>query len=176
MMKNTVKRGTAANIYTPNFSMAGKTGTCQTEYWIEPGRYIASFAGYFPADNPKYSCIVVVHKPKRSKGYYGNIVAAPVFKRIAQKIYTDTPIMDELPSLEVESEAVEKDFEKYYTKVQNEKVLMPNVKGMPAMDAIPLLENLGLKVQVNGDGIVTSQSITAGQKIKSNQKVNLKLS
>jgi len=118
----------------------------------------------------------VVHKPKRSKGYYGNIVAAPVFKRIAQKIYTDTPIMDELPSLEVESEAVEKDFEKYYTKVQNEKVLMPNVKGMPAMDAIPLLENLGLKVQVNGDGIVKSQSITAGQKIKSNQKVNLKLS
>ncbi|MAG88951.1 penicillin-binding protein [Zunongwangia profunda] len=176
MMKNTVKRGTAANIYTPNFSMAGKTGTCQTEYWIEPGRYIASFAGYFPADNPKYSCIVVIHKPNRSKGYYGNTVAAPVFKRIAQKIYTDTPIMDELPSLEVESEAVEKDFEKYYTKVQNEKVLMPNVKGMPAMDAIPLLENLGLKVQVNGDGIVKSQSITAGQKIKSNQKVNLKLS
>jgi len=44
------------------------------------------------------------------------------------------------------------------------------------MDAIPLLENLGLKVQVNGDGIVKSQSITAGQKIKSNQKVNLKLS
>ncbi|MDN3596488.1 penicillin-binding protein [Zunongwangia endophytica] len=176
MMKNTVKRGTAANIYTPNFSMAGKTGTCQTEYWIEPGRYIASFAGYFPADNPKYSCIVVVHKPKRSKGYYGNIVAAPVFKRIAQKIYTDTPIMDTLPSLDVQSEIIDKDFEKYYSEVGTEKVVMPNVKGMPAMDAIPLLENLGLKVQVNGDGIVRSQSIIAGQKIKTNQKVNLKLS
>ena len=147
MMKHVVLRGTAANIYTPNFSMAGKTGTCQTEYWKGPGRYIASFAGYFPADNPKYSCIVVIHKPKRSKGYYGNIVAAPVFKQIAQKIYTDTPIMDTLPDLKIENKAVDRDFDKYYAKIQNEKVLMPNVVGMPAMDAVSLLENLGLKVE-----------------------------
>ena len=93
MMENTVRRGTAKNIYSPAFSMAGKTGTCQTEYWIEPNRYISSFAGYFPADNPQYSCIVVIHKPEKSIGYYGNIVAAPVFKQIAQKIYTDTPCL-----------------------------------------------------------------------------------
>ncbi len=176
MMKNVVKRGTAANIYTENFSMAGKTGTCQTEYWIEPGRYIASFAGYFPADNPKYSCIVVIHKPKRSKGYYGNIVAAPVFKDIARKIYTDTPVMDELESLEIDDKRVKTDFEKYYTKIQGEKLLMPDVRGMPAMDAVSLLENLGLEVKIKGSGIVKRQSVSAGQKIKNNQKVNLELS
>ncbi|MDT0642390.1 penicillin-binding protein [Zunongwangia sp. F363] len=175
MMENVVLRGTAANIYTPNFSMAGKTGTCQTEYWIEPGRYIASFSGYFPADNPKYSCIVVIHKPKRSKGYYGNIVAAPVFKSIAQKIYTDTPIMDELPGLDIKNENVEKDFQKYYSKVQNEKILMPDVTGMPAMDAISLLENLGFKVALNGKGKVRSQSVAAGREIKKDQELKVKL-
>ncbi|MDX1542444.1 MAG: penicillin-binding protein [Christiangramia sp.] len=176
MMKNTVLRGTASNIYTENFSMAGKTGTCQTEYWIEPGRYIASFAGYFPAENPKYSCIVVIHKPNRRKGYYGNIVAAPVFKDIARKIYTDTPVMDELESLEVDDKKVKSDFEKYYTKLQDEKLLMPDVTGMPAMDAISILENLGLEVRINGRGVVKRQSVSAGQKVKNNQKVNLELS
>ncbi|MCG9970205.1 penicillin-binding protein [Christiangramia crocea] len=176
MMKNTVMRGTASNIYTENFSMAGKTGTCQTEYWIEPGRYIASFAGYFPAENPKYSCIVVIHKPNRRKGYYGNIVAAPVFKDIARKIYTDTPVMDELESLEVEDKRVKTDFEKYYTKIQDEKLLMPDVTGMPAMDAISILENLGLEVRINGNGVVKRQSVTAGQKLKNNQTINLELS
>ncbi|MDT0675720.1 penicillin-binding protein [Autumnicola musiva] len=175
MMENVVRRGTAANIYTPNFSMAGKTGTCQTEYWIEPGRYISSFSGYFPADDPKYSCIVVIHKPKRSKGYYGNIVAAPVFKSIAQKIYTDTPIMDELPGLEIKNEKVEKDFQKYYSKVQNEKILMPDVTGMPAMDAISLLENLGFEVDMDGKGRVKKQSIAAGREIIQKEELKVKL-
>src|SRR5690606_32785930 len=47
ILKNTVKRGTANGIYSEDVSMAGKTGTCQVEYWIEGGRYISSFAGYF---------------------------------------------------------------------------------------------------------------------------------
>ena len=88
MMKNVVekKHGTAHNIYSEDISLAGKTGTCQTDYWKESGLYISSFVGYFPADKPKYSCAVVIHKPNKNKGYYGNIVAAPVFKEIAQKI------------------------------------------------------------------------------------------
>ncbi len=77
MMENVVRRGTADNIYDPNFSMAGKTGTCQTDYWTDTTQYISSFVGYFPADEPKYSCIVVIHKPNKKVGYYGNIVAAP---------------------------------------------------------------------------------------------------
>lgn len=98
MMKNVVVRGTANNIYSKDFSMAGKTGTCTTDYGNKKSKkqYIASFSGYFPADNPKYSCIVVIHKPKTSIGYYGNVVAAPVFKKIAKKIYIDTPVVDEV--------------------------------------------------------------------------------
>jgi len=155
--------------------MAGKTGTCQVEYWIEPGRYISSFAGYFPAEDPKYSCIVIIHKPNKRKGYYGNIVAAPVFKQIAQKIYTDTPVMDTLPSLDIKNDKVVGDFEAYYASFENEKLVMPDVTGMPAMDAVSLLENLGLKVNFQGAGKVKAQSISAGQKIETNQQVNLNI-
>jgi cell division protein FtsI (penicillin-binding protein 3) len=178
MMKNVVekKHGTAHNIFSPNFSMAGKTGTCQTEYWIESKRYISSFVGYFPAENPKYSCIVVIHKPDYKKGYYGNIVAAPVFKKIAQKIYTDTPIIDTVKDLEVSSASVEKNYESYFETARKYKTIMPNVEGMPAMDAITLLENIGIKVKLVGSGKVKKQSVGKGIKIKKNQIVVLELS
>ena len=175
MMENTVRRGTAKNIYSPDFSMAGKTGTCQTEYWIEPNRYISSFAGYFPADNPKYSCIVVIHKPEKSLGYYGNIVAAPVFKQIAQKIYTDTPVVDEVDLLQENYKNTESDYETYYGKVNKDHKTVPNVKGMSGMDAIALLENLGMKVRFRGSGKVTTQSVQAGEKLIKNQTITLEL-
>ncbi len=178
MMKNVVekKHGTAHNIYSPNFSMAGKTGTCQTEYWIEAKRYISSFVGYFPAENPKYSCIVVIHKPDYEKGYYGSTVAAPVFKKIAQKIYTDTPIIDTVENLDEKSMIVEKSYEAYFDVAQKYKTIMPNVEGMPAMDAITLLENIGMKVQLIGSGNVIKQSVVKGTKIKKNQIIVLELS
>ncbi len=175
MMENTVKRGTAKNIYSPAFSMAGKTGTCQTEYWIEPNRYISSFAGYFPADNPRYSCIVVIHKPEKSIGYYGNIVAAPVFKQIAQKIYTDTPVIDEVDLSEDNSETVDNYYDSYYKAVNKTYTTVPNVKGMSGMDAVALLENLGLKVRFRGSGKVKTQSISAGEKLVKNKTIILEL-
>jgi cell division protein FtsI (penicillin-binding protein 3) len=71
-------------------TMAGKTGTARianatTQY--QDKIYQASFAGYFPADNPLYSCIVVINNPKN--GYYGGAVAGPVFAEIANKIYAN---------------------------------------------------------------------------------------
>ncbi len=180
MLKNVVVRGTAKSLYSPNFSMAGKTGTAQTEYWMKDWdsnpRYISSFVGYFPAENPKYTSIVVIHKPNNKIGYYGADVSGPVFKKIAQKIYTDTPIEYELESLNIKNDKISKNFEKYFATAQSNKSLMPDVVGMPAMDALSLLENLGLSVSINGKGKVKNQSIPAGQKIKNNQQVALSLS
>jgi cell division protein FtsI (penicillin-binding protein 3) len=178
MMKNVVekKHGTAHNIYSSNFSMAGKTGTCQTEYWIEPGLYISSFVGYFPAEDPKYSCIVVIHKPDKKMGYYGNVVAAPVFKKIAHKIYTDTPIVDTVVNLDENFSEVEKSYDAYYKTAQKYKTIMPDVKGLPAMDAITLLENMGMKVKLVGSGKVITQSVTKGTKLSKNQTIILHLS
>lgn len=179
ILKNVVYRGTAKSLYSENFSMAGKTGTAQTEYWMadwsENKRYISSFVGYFPADNPKYSCIVVIHKPSTKKGYYGADVSGPVFKAIAQKIFTDTPLIDEVETLEFKNLIVENDFETYYNLAQNHKTIMPSVVGLPTMDAIPLLENMGLKVKVNGTGIIKSQSVEKGEKVQKNQTIVLNI-
>ncbi|MGK0322974.1 MAG: cell division protein FtsI (penicillin-binding protein 3) [Psychroserpens sp.] len=179
ILKNVVVRGTGNRMYSKNFSMAGKTGTARTEYnnaeeWRKDRKYISSFAGYFPADNPKYSCIVVIHKPSTKIGIYGADVAGPVFKRIAKKIYTETPLIDELESLEVVDEKIDEQYEFFYKTAQLHKRIMPNVVGLPAMDALALLENMGLKVNMEGTGTVKSQSINKGLKIKPNQIIVLR--
>ena len=177
IMENTVKRGTAENIYTPDFSMAGKTGTAKTEYWLDgPTQYVASFAGYFPADKPKYSCIVVVNKPNSKLGYYGSEVAAPVFREIAVKIYSDTPIQQLVPSLQPASESQVDNYEAYLAQVNDTKRTVPNVQGMDGMDAIALLENLGLRVAFEGTGKVTRQSVQKGSPLKGITEIILYLS
>src|SRR5690606_2478971 len=180
IMKNTVKRGTGKSLYSPDFSMAGKTGTAQTEYWMPDWkgnrRYISSFAGFFPVENPKYSCIVIIHKPSTKKGFYGADVSGPVFKRIAQKIFTDSQIIDSVEGVEKTDPVIEKDFEQYYAKLQQPSKTIPNVTGMAGMDAVSLLENLGLRVQVIGNGTVSTQSIKSGEMLKKGQLITLNLS
>ena len=121
MMFNVIdkKWGTAHNIKDRDFAIAGKTGTCQVDYNRigKEVQYISSFVGYFPANKPEYSCIVVIHRPNKRLGYYGSTVAAPVFKKIAKKIYTATPKkvhvdLEQLKSLS--PEIVENKFENKY--------------------------------------------------------------
>jgi cell division protein FtsI (penicillin-binding protein 3) len=181
LLKNVVekKHGTGHSLYSKNFSMAGKTGTCQKDYAQKDKiNYISSFAGYFPAENPKYSCIVVIHEPDKSVGYYGADVSGPVFKKIAQKIFTDTPIVDEVKSLNVRMASVEKEYESFYNTSQTYKTIMPNLVGLPAMDALALLENMQVKVKVKleGNGIVKKQSIEQNIKLKNNQIIVLSAS
>jgi cell division protein FtsI (penicillin-binding protein 3) len=177
ILENVVKRGTGSKLYSKDFSMAGKTGTAQVNYKDKSQlHYASSFAGYFPAKEPKYSCFVVVHKPKASTGYYGADVAGPVFKRIAQKIYTDSPPTNHVKNIQSKVVVVEKSYADYYKKTQNTTNSIPNVKGMDGMDAIALLENLGLKVKVVGIGKVTAQSINAGEVVQKNQVITLQLS
>ncbi|NJW51968.1 penicillin-binding protein [Salinimicrobium oceani] len=180
MLKHVVERGTGKSLYEENFSMAGKTGTAQTEYWKEGWaqnrQYISSFVGFFPVENPKYSCIVVIHKPNNKVGYYGADVSGPVFKRIAQKIFTDTPVLDEFESLETTNPIIEKNYEKYYAAARNLKEVVPDLTGMPAMDAVSLLENLGVKYELSGDGEVSQQSVAPGTEVADNLVIKLKLS
>jgi cell division protein FtsI (penicillin-binding protein 3) len=87
LLQGVVDNGTAGNIATETYAIAGKTGTAQK---LENGRYTqkyyTSFVGYFPANQPKYSAIVVIDSPKGFNAYGGD-VCAPVFKEIADKIY-----------------------------------------------------------------------------------------
>ena len=87
MLEGVVENGTAKNIHSKDYKVAGKTGTARK---VKDGRYVmeysTSFAGYFPADKPKYSCIVIIDSPK-GVNVYGGDVAAPVFKELADKAY-----------------------------------------------------------------------------------------
>ena len=180
ILENVVKRGTGSKLYSKDFSMAGKTGTAQVNYAKAGGAekyYASSFVGYFPADHPKYSCIVVVHKPNTTNNnYYGADVAGPVFKRIAQKIFTDSPTTNEIKNLNRKIQKQESNYNSYYAKAQKKIKSIPNVRGMAGMDAVALLENLGLKVKAIGIGKVKKQSLQAGENINKNATIILELS
>ena len=189
VLENVVKKGTATTIYSPNFSMAGKTGTAKKyvgRHVNEDGdtisagysnkRYVASFAGFFPVDTPKYSCIVVIHDPNKKKGYYGATVAAPVFKEIAQKIYTNTPIENDIVNGKFSSKSILDLYTNTKLEITKNNEIIPNVTGMAAMDAISLLENFGLLVEVKGTGKVRRQSLKEGTPIKKGTTIILNLS
>lgn len=103
MLKGVCARGTGRSLKNPYYTIAGKTGTAvianeNKGYTSEGGKkYQASFCGYFPADDPKYSVIVVIVGPKGA--YYGGSVAGPVFRSIADKVYAAylEPAKDSIP-------------------------------------------------------------------------------
>jgi cell division protein FtsI (penicillin-binding protein 3) len=180
LLKNIVehKGATGHKLYDPNFSMAGKTGTAQKNYaGSDPDKlkYISSFAGYFPAEDPKYSCIVVIHEPDKKIGYYGADVSGPVFKSIAQKIYANAITVDEV-NLDWKPQPSTASEQKRVQDLQSQDLnRMPNLKGLSGMEAISLLENAGLKVELKGNGVVRRQSVRAGTIIKKGQKVSIEL-
>ncbi len=99
LLEQVVEKGTARSGRSDRYHFAGKTGTAQLDYGKRGrkkvvGGHQASFVGYFPAKDPKYSCIVVIGKPKKG-GYYGSVVALPVFRKIADGIYDLRPEVHE---------------------------------------------------------------------------------
>lgn len=205
LLEEVVKSGTAKRIKNSQYSIAGKTGTAQiaSSKGYDKSTYQASFCGYFPAENPKYSCIVVIYSPANGK-IYASDVACPVFADIAAKVYSlDVKMHKELNKMPdslfagypfvksgqaSQTSKVIKTLSVPYDvpsngwvgtnlkTVENTTSLVPNVLGMGLSDAIYLLESFGLVVQPIGRGKVTRQSIKAGQKLERGQKIIIELS
>ncbi len=96
MLEGVVKNGTGKGLKITAFNVGGKTGTAQIAKAGKKGYgeignrdYQASFVGYFPADKPLYTCIVIINSPSNGI-YYGGLVAGPVFKEIAEKVYSSS--------------------------------------------------------------------------------------
>ncbi|MGZ4037688.1 MAG: peptidoglycan D,D-transpeptidase FtsI family protein, partial [Bacteroidia bacterium] len=98
LLEGVVKSGSGKRLNITAFKVGGKTGTAviaktgkrtgKTSYGTGGDKtYQASFVGYFPADNPLYTCIVIINSPSNGN-YYANVVAGPVFKEIAEKVYS----------------------------------------------------------------------------------------
>jgi cell division protein FtsI (penicillin-binding protein 3) len=183
LLEGVVEKGTAKNLSNSNYRIAGKTGTAQianAKYGYRSGErisYQASFVGYFPADDPIYSCIVVVNAPSNYV-YYGNVVAGPVFKEISDKVYASSFYRD-LRALNTTNEETLKPREAANIKDLDDLTLrdgvMPNVVGMSLRDAVYMLENSGLRVRYTGHGEVVRQSPQAGTKISRGATVAIQL-
>ena len=150
MLEGVVDRGTAKNLRNDLYKIAGKTGTAQIadQNMGYKGKiqYQASFVGYFPADQPKYSCIVVVNAPSNSV-YYGNLVAGPVFKEIADKVYASK---------------MDLHYEDAYEKVAG--FAAPYSKNGKFSDLNHVLEQLDYETNINGVGgewVITSSTDSA---------------
>ena len=161
------------NKYFPSWFSKSNYSSNELELIIEKFvLYISSFAGYFPADEPKYSCIVVINRPEISTGFYGNIVAAPVFKDIAMSIHKMTPQINtptqgywddaiQLVTQQNEAEASSK-FIRAAEKLEEGKI--PNIIGWKSIDAIELFENKKWEIKLQGNGTVIDYKVEKPQK------------
>ena len=155
LLKGVVENGTAKLLSKCAFTVAGKTGTAQiaSNGSYNKKNYTASFVGYFPADDPKYTCIVVISNPMGGK-YYGASVSAPVFKEIAEKVYaTELGIQDETNSYPANADKYTKASMAYYEDV-NDYCTMAGVRMVDGE-----LSSEWVKVSPSVNGGVTIKSV-----------------
>ena len=209
------KKATAKDAYSPYVKIAGKTGTAQMfrEQGYKAGgiaRYVVSFCGYFPADNPQYTGIVVIKDPRYAYTSAG-LMSGKTFKNIAERTMA---LKSEIRYKDVETDSITKlnmlptakdgNYKALQTVMKNVKIPLsgesdewietskaekevnikpltindnkiPDVRGMGLKDAIFLLENTGLQVQVQGRGKIVSQSILPGTEATKGRVITLHL-
>ncbi len=164
MLVGVVDSGTAMNLRSAHFAIAGKTGTAQIAsdkagYKVNGVSYQASFVGYFPANAPRYTCIVVVSSPSM-RGVYGNVVAGPVFREIADKIYSNR-------------------LEMQHAVAQVDTVYRAPVSfGGNRADLLTVLDGLNIPAEVQGEGEwastqATDSSVVVGPRAVAEAGTNL---
>ena len=184
ILEGVVSRGTAKAIKSDLFSIAGKTGTSQI---FEGGtnrnsegkvRHQITFAGYFPADKPMYSCIVYVREPKFGGA---GTVCGPVFKTLAEKAYilnngeyNDSLSLSKNWSLESSVKYNNNDLLLEIESSLDDNI-MPDLKNLDLEDVVYLLENKGFKIKFTGFGQVAEQSIAPGTELKDENNITLTL-
>ncbi len=179
ILRHVVSQGLGKKAGSHVFQVSGKTGTAQvsqgslgyksgtTGYWL-------SFAGYFPSDNPRYTCIVCIKKwglPASGGGMCG-----PVFRQIAEGVMAHDLVCDvnDLSANGTPQQPPTKKLAKDSSAYDNYH--MPDVTGMGAKTAVYILESRGLRVQLKGRGSVTNQSISPGEEVKEGDVCVLSLS
>ncbi len=157
IMQGVVENGTGKKAQIPGFSVAGKTGTAQIPNPKSGGyysdRYIASFIGFAPVEDPAIVMVVVVEAPRKKT--HGGSVAAPIFKQIAEKVLFHMGLSPK--------------------KVLVGMTVMPDLSGMSVRDILKWSEEQGVKVKVKGSGFVTNQKPLPGDLIKEGMVCSIEL-
>ena len=157
IMESVVEEGTGKKAAIPGYKVAGKTGTAQIPDPVNGGyyrdRYIASFIGFAPSDDPRITLVVVVEAPKKMT--YGGSVSAPIFKQITEKVLFHMGISPRKDLVGAK--------------------IMPDLSGKSVRDILKWSEQEGIKVQVKGSGYVTGQSPSPGDMIKEGMVCSIEL-
>jgi cell division protein FtsI (penicillin-binding protein 3) len=183
MMKTvTQKGGTASKLSVPGFLVAGKTGTAYKHdpvtHKYSTDKYLASFIGFVPADDPRLAIVVMIDEPSAGK-HFGGDVSAPVFATIASETlkYLGVPATEKIEArpasdvVEIDPRAV-RDAER--EAVPDEEVVesgdlvaLPDFTGMSVAQALALAQTRGIKLEIEGTGRATRQFPPPGRAVKS---------
>lgn len=155
ILESVVSKGGGKNAYLAGYRIAGKTGTSEKQPRGNQ-KYIASFMGFAPADDPQVACLVILDQPPVGATYYGGMIAAPVVKNILEET---------LQYLGVEPEYTQEEMELI-------DITVPDVAGKTRDEATAELQELGLKVKFQGEGdVVTDQIPKAYSKLAKDSTV-----
>lgn len=157
LLENVVSKGTGRNAFVPGYRVAGKTGTAQVvgeSGGYVSGKYVASFTGFAPVDNPRVAITVMIAEPQGGI-YFGGVIAAPVFQAIMQ----DTLHYLNLPD---DSSLVKPPNPSAWYEVPKTKIKVPSVVNYPVNEAIRRLRAQGLSFQTRGEGSVVYGQVPQG--------------
>jgi cell division protein FtsI (penicillin-binding protein 3) len=202
ILKRIVEKGTGRRLSKTAYGIAGKTGTAEIGYNKRGEvaiQHRASFAGYFPTENPQYSCIVVVSEPQKNATHGGDL-AAPVFRDLSDRVVGTRITYNQklssikkqnptyfngnidsynkfLKNLGLDSDKLESKDKRPESKDKliesRDNKLVPNVVGMTIRDAMYILEKKGLRVSFEGKGKVVTQSLSANTIFAKGNKIHL---
>lgn len=189
----TTEKGTGMQAQIEEWPVAGKTGTAQK---IDPqtkkysrSKYIASFAGFAPADKPQLVAIVIIDEPK--KAYYAGSTAAPVFRQVMRaslirervqpradatrrlQLTNRNSVQEIQKSLNVKDAKTLSGIEKEKVRVEGNQVFLPSLKGMSVREVFEVLENIPLDVEVHGSGVLVEQHPSYDAALEKGSKLKL---
>jgi cell division protein FtsI (penicillin-binding protein 3) len=191
IMEQVVERGTGTAAQINGFTVAGKTGTAHkvVDKRYSPSDYNASFVGFIPSRKPALTIIVVIDSP-HGNGYTGGVVAAPIFKRIAEESLRHLgigPTINPAPPVLVARNSIEEmipqpvsasrtiDPAAEHAGPDDDGDLMPDLRGLSARQALRALTKLGMTARMTGDGSVLEQSPAAGSVLGTTDACVIKL-
>ena len=185
MMEGVVEHGTAKTAQLDGYTVAGKTGTAAklVNGAYSDSDYNASFVGFLPSRKPRLAVVVVIDSP-HANGYYGGVVAAPIFKRIAEAslrhlgvprtINPLAPVLLTRRAADLDTVAA-RDTRRDSVVAVARTGLMPDVRGLSAREAVRTLTAAGVAARMNGDGFVVDQFPAAGSPLQPGESCSLKL-
>jgi membrane carboxypeptidase/penicillin-binding protein len=166
MMRAVVEKGTAVRANIPEVRIAGKTGTAQKSTSKGYFGYVSSFIGFFPADKPRYSGIILFDEPEKDQG--GGVIAAPVFAEVAKGIMISNDTREKIPVL--------KQMAAVHARGNFDANYIYDFRNLSARDSLDIVHKYrGIKIELKGSGYVHKQIPEPGTPTRETEKLILYL-